>query len=191
LAVTVAGLIGLWLGLLGGVVWASRTQASGRLSADYGLSFHWPSDAIIGVVAGLGTQVILIPAMYLPFELADSTLRRRLEAPAKTDTAAIHGGWQIAVLFMVLAVGAPVVEELFFRGLLQGSLARRFGPVVAMGGSAVAFGLAHFQLLQLPALVAFGLILAFLAHRSGRLGPGIMAHVAFNAFTVLTLTVAK
>jgi len=191
LAVTVAGLVGLWLGLLGGVVWASWTEGSGRLGVDYGLVFHWPFDLIVGVIAGLGTQVALIPALYLPFELADPSLRRRLEAPAKSDTGAIHGNWQIAALFLVLAVGAPVVEELFFRGLLQRSLAARFGPTVAIAGSAVAFGLAHFQALQLPALVLFGLILAFLAQRSGRLGPGIVAHAAFNAFTVLTLTVGK
>ena len=78
---------------------------------------------------------------------------------------------------------------MFFRGLLQRSLARRFGPVVAIAGSAVLFGLAHFELLQLPALILFGVVLAVLAHWTGRLGPGIVAHATFNAVTVLTLTV--
>ena len=88
-------------------------------------------------------------------------------------------------------IGAPVIEELFFRGLLFRSLRRRFGPWPAIVGSAVVFGLAHFELLQLPALIAFGLVLGFMAEKSGRLGPGIVAHAAFNAATVLSLTLAK
>jgi len=89
---------------------------------------------------------------------------------------------------VLLAVGAPIVEELFFRGLLQRALLHRFGTVPSIVGSAVFFGLAHFEALQLPALVAFGIVLAVLAHRTGRLGPGMFAHGAFNAVTVLTLT---
>jgi membrane protease YdiL (CAAX protease family) len=83
------------------------------------------------------------------------------------------------------------VEELFFRGLVQRAVARRFGRVAAIGASAVLFGLAHFELLQLPALILFGVVLAVLADRTGRLGPGIVAHAAFNAVTVLTLTLNR
>lgn len=191
LAVTVLGLVGLWIGLLGGVLLYSRIRGSGDLRADLGLTFKWPFDAAIGVVIGVATQLVLIPLLYLPFERADPTLRHRLEAPAKTDTGAIHGGWQIAVLVLFLAVGAPIVEELFFRGLLLRSLALWLGPTAGVVGSAIVFGLAHFEVLQLAALILFGLILGTLAYTSGRLGPGIFAHSAFNAVTVLSLTLAR
>jgi len=55
------------------------------------------------------------------------------------------------------------------------------------------FGLAHFQdvsaggLVLVTSLFAFGVVLAVLAVRSGRLGPGIWAHATFNAFTVVVL----
>lgn len=191
LAVTTGALLGLWLGLLGGVFYMSRSRGQGRLRDDYGWTAKWPIDVVWGLIAGAGTQLVLIPLLYLPFERADPTLRRRLDAPAKADTAGVHGGWQIALLFLLLAVGAPVVEELFFRGLLLRTLRDRLGPIVAVAVSAVAFGLAHFQLLQLPALVLFGVILGVLAQRCGRLGPAVVAHAAFNAITVLTLTLAK
>jgi membrane protease YdiL (CAAX protease family) len=58
-------------------------------------------------------------------------------------------------------------------------------------GSAILFGLAHFEALQLAALILFGLILGTLAYRTGRLGPTIVAHAAFNAVTVLTLTLNR
>ncbi len=170
LAVTVFGLLGLWVGLVGSVIAYSRLRGYGNLGADVGLEFRWV-DLVVGAVAGIGTQLVLIPLLYLPFEHADRTLKHRLEAPAKTDTAGIHGAWQIAVLMLFLAVGAPIVEELFFRGLLLRSLSRAFGPVVGIAGSALVFGLAHFELLQLPALILFGVILGLLAHRTGRLGP--------------------
>ena len=57
----------------------------------------------------------------------------------------------------------------------------------AMVITSVLFGISHFQALQLPALAAFGLVLSILAHRTGRLGRSIWAHVGFNATTVVLL----
>jgi membrane protease YdiL (CAAX protease family) len=97
----------------------------------------------------------------------------------------------VTILFLFLAIGAPIVEELFFRGLLMRAIDHRYGAVAAVAGSSVVFGLAHFEPLQLPALILFGIVLAILAQRSGRLGPGIIAHATFNAATVLTLTLNR
>ena len=57
--------------------------------------------------------------------------------------------------------------------------------------SALAFGAEHGQHLQLLGLVAFGVVLGMLAQRSGRLGPGLVAHAAFNAATVVLLAVLR
>lgn len=191
LAVTIAALVGLWTGLIGGLLYATRTRGTGSLVQDFGLRICWPWDVPLGVAAGLVSQYALIPLLYLPFEQIDRTLRHRLETPAKRDTAAAHGALQITLLFLFLSVGAPLVEELFFRGMLMRAIDRRYGSVAAIAGSAVVFGLAHFQLLQLPALILFGLVLAILAKRTGRLGPGIVAHATFNAATVLTLVLKR
>ena len=40
-------------------------------------------------------------------------------------------------------VGAPLVEELFFRGLLQGAFTRRIGAVPALFITAIIFCFAH------------------------------------------------
>jgi membrane protease YdiL (CAAX protease family) len=191
LAVTISALVGLWAGLGGGVVYAARSRGSGSVVQDFGMRIAGWWDVGVGVGAGLVSQYILIPALYFPFEQIDSSLRHRLQTPAKQDTAAAHGAWQITLLFLFLSIGAPIIEELFFRGLLLRSLDRRFGPAIAVGGSAVIFGVAHFQLLQLPALILFGLVLGLLAQRTGRLGPGIVAHATFNAVTVISLTLNR
>jgi membrane protease YdiL (CAAX protease family) len=60
--------------------------------------------------------------------------------------------------------------------------------VAAVAVSSVIFGLSHIlQFVQLPALIAFGLVAAYLAERTDRLGPSIWAHVGFNATTVFVL----
>ncbi|HMC42582.1 MAG TPA: CPBP family intramembrane glutamic endopeptidase, partial [Acidimicrobiales bacterium] len=84
-----------------------------------------------------------------------------------------------------------LVEELFFRGLLQRSLAGWLGPGPAIGVAALGFGLAHGEAVQLLALVAFGVVLGVLAQRSGRLGPGIVAHAAFNGATIAVIALGR
>ena len=60
-----------------------------------------------------------------------------------------------------------------------------------MAVSSVIFGAVHLQPLQFPALVAVGVVFALLTLRSGRLGPAIFAHVAFNAVAVGSLLAAR
>jgi membrane protease YdiL (CAAX protease family) len=55
---------------------------------------------------------------------------------------------------------------------------------VAIVGSSAVFGLVHFQLLQFPALMVVGVVNAVLTLRTGRLGPAVCAHVAFNGTAV-------
>ncbi|MBA2438666.1 MAG: CPBP family intramembrane metalloprotease [Acidimicrobiia bacterium] len=86
-----------------------------------------------------------------------------------------------------MAVAAPLFEELFYRGLWLRAVERRWGTGWAVVTSSLVFGLIHFQVYDLPALIGFGLVVAVLAVRTGRLGPAIWAHVAFNLTAVISL----
>jgi membrane protease YdiL (CAAX protease family) len=183
------GEVGLWAGLVGAPVWASRRKGSGDLGQDFGFRVS-PADARVGVPLGIASQLLLIPLVYVPIQWLFG--HRDVSGQAQQLIDQAHGAGPLALLAVVLIVGAPVAEELFFRGLLLRSLQRRFSSSAhadawAIAGSSVAFGLAHFELLQLPGLVLFGAVLGILAVRTGRLGPGIWAHAAFNAVTVLLL----
>ncbi len=185
-AATVADVVGLWVGLLGAAIVASRRYGRGALGDDYGLRIR-PVDLLTGGAVGMASQLLVIPALYVPLGHLDPSLTRHLGAPAQRDVSAAHGGLAIGVLFVTLAVGAPIVEELFFRGLVLRALAGRLPALAAVACSALAFALAHFEAAQLPGLALFGLLLGLLAWRSGRLGPGIAAHAAFNAVAVVSL----
>ncbi|WP_421121992.1 type II CAAX prenyl endopeptidase Rce1 family protein [Aquihabitans daechungensis] len=53
--------------------------------------------------------------------------------------------------------------------------------------SSAFFALTHFQLLQFLPLVAAGAVFGYLVVRTGRLGPAIVAHMAFNFSTAAVL----
>jgi hypothetical protein len=136
--------------------------------------------------SGLATQLIVLPLIYvIVFALFGD---QDVGEPARELTAKAGDSLVGAVvLFIVVAICAPIVEEIFFRGLLLRSIERRAGTRWAVALSSLVFGLFHFQLIQLPALVAFGLVAALLTVRTQRLGPAIFAHIAFNAVTVTLL----
>jgi uncharacterized protein len=177
----------LWLGLLGAPLWASWTKGARDLATDFGFSFRW-SDPLVGLPVGVVCQLLLVPAIYLPLQHFVS--KHDLEAPVRQVTDSAHGASYI-ILSVVVVVGAPVVEELFFRGLVLRSLQRRFGDKWAVAGSAVVFGLAHFEPLQLPALVALGIVLGVMAVSTKRLGPSIFTHAGFNLVTMVALGLSR
>lgn len=184
-----AGLVGLWAGYLTACLVVSHTKGSGSMARDYGLRIRGLTDVGIGLLAGLASSLLLVRVVYLvlvALGLFDEAAIERLSDPAERLTRLAHGG-AIVVLVVFIGVGAPVVEELFFRGLLQRAVVRRAGPVAGVAISSVLFAAAHFQPLQFPALAAFGVVLGVLAHRTGRLGPGIVAHVVFNGLTLAVL----
>jgi len=89
-----------------------------------------------------------------------------------------------AANFVVIALLAPIVEELTFRGLGY-ALLERFGRWTAILGTAIAFALAHGLVEGFPLLVLFGAGLAYIRGRVGSVIPGMIVHIAFNAVVLL------
>jgi membrane protease YdiL (CAAX protease family) len=185
-AVTAANVAGLWVGLLGAVLYCSRVRGSGKLSADFGWRIGAWWDLPLGAAVGLASQFLLIPAAYEPVRTVDRSVNHQLSQTVHRQTGAAHSSGAVTILLLFLALGAPVVEELFFRGLLLRSLLGRMPAAPAVVVSAVLFALAHFEVVQFVGLVLFGVVLALLAWRTRRLGPSIAAHVAFNAVAVIS-----
>lgn len=195
LGVLAASVVGLWLGLLATTVKVSRDMGPAGLAHDFGLRIGAWWDLPVGVAVGLASQYGLVRVVYLPFETFDHTLAKQIGQPAQNDTSSVHTAPELAAALLLLAVGAPIVEELFFRGLLLRSLRSAIGashPQLAVplsvALSAIAFALAHFEAVQFLGLACFGVVLALMAWRWDRLAPSIAAHAAFNASAVLSIT---
>lgn len=98
-----------------------------------------------------------------------------------------HAGAYI-VNGIVIALFAPIVEELTFRGL-GFSLLQPLGATAAIVLVGISFGLWHGLVEALPLLVAFGAGLAYLRSRVDSVYPGMIVHGLFNAVS-LTIAVA-
>jgi membrane protease YdiL (CAAX protease family) len=91
---------------------------------------------------------------------------------------------------MVIGI-VPVLEELLFRGFLQGAFRRFFSVRTAILFSSFIFALFHFSLGQgvnnmtiLVSLFILSLFLGFLKERQGNLWGSIAMHMTFNAISV-------
>jgi uncharacterized protein len=176
----------LWAGYLGVTVFATVGKGGGFVR-DLGLRSTF-ADAPVGLLIGVLTQLVLLPLLYLPILELTGRSTEDLSAPAR-ELAERAGDLPEWVLFaLIVGIGAPVVEELFYRGLFLRALRKRsMGAAVAVVVTSLVFALVHFQLLQFPGLAAFGLVAGALTVRTGRLGPAIWAHVGFNLTTVVVL----
>jgi len=176
----------LWLGFVGVPVWAAWLKGRGVVE-DFGLRIR--SWDLWGLPAGIAAQLVLVPLVSFPVLWLSGTDTDELSRPARELADKAQAGSTVGVVLfaLVVIVGAPIAEELFFRGLLLRAVEKRWGTAIGLIGSSVIFGITHFQALQFPALTAAGLVFGGLAVRTGRLGPAILAHMAFNAVTVVNL----
>ena len=174
-------LVPLWASLLAATVIISRVWGTGRLRDDYGLRFR--TFDVLGVPIGIAAQAVLVPAIYWVLQVSSEDV----SSQARTLTDRAGSDAEVILLVLMVVVGAPIIEELFFRGLLMRSIQARWNDGLALVVSSLFFALVHFQPLQIPGLFMFGLIAGTCAQRTGRLGMSIFAHAAFNGTAVVAL----
>jgi uncharacterized protein len=177
----------LWVGLLGALVVVSQRWGTGSFRRDFRFDVR-PSDAVVGIPIGVVCQLVFVQLLYDALSGVFDENDVKQAAKSLTDRAE---GWGVVLLVLTVAIGAPIVEELFFRGLVLRAFSSRLGDGLAIAASAFLFALAHFQPLQFPGLLLFGAVAGYVAHRSGRLGPAIFTHVGFNATTVVVLLIDR
>lgn len=176
--------VGGWLVLLLALAVVSRRSGTGSLVDDYAIRFRWGD--LLGVPLGVVTQLALVPLLYVPLRWAwpDTFATDEIEQRAR-DLVDRAGGWLTVVLVLVVVIGAPLVEELVYRGLLQRSVSTAIGPVAGLLGASVWFALIHLSPVEYPGLFLAGLVFGACVTVTGRIGPSIVTHAAFNATGLL------
>jgi membrane protease YdiL (CAAX protease family) len=134
-----------------------RTLGLALVLIGAGLAFNW----------AYGTYIV--PDVEVQGEL------RKLFA-AIPDTIA-----NSVLLFVAVALVAPLLEELLFRGLLQNSLAHKMPIWGAIAVSALVFGAMHMDLYALPPLILMGAIFGLIYHLTDSLRVTILLHMINNA----------
>ena len=186
-AAILAGEIGLWAGMATTAVLVSRRFGTGSLARDYGLRFR-PADLGWGVLAALGGFVLegVLGVAFAGTRFHGSNTQ--LITGEKGHTAGF------VVIAVVVSIGAPLFEELFFRGLIRTALRTRYGPGWAAVGSGTLFGLAHASVGNgmgnvevVVVIAAFGIVLALVANLTGRLAAGMVGHALFNLIATISV----
>jgi membrane protease YdiL (CAAX protease family) len=132
----------------------------------------WPWLAVLAPVMAAGALAMwmLLTSLHLA---QDRPLPRQVleygERPGGT-----------LVLIVLIAGLAPLTEEFAFRGWIQRPLERRFGPVWAIGITAVLFAAAHFDPGGAPIRVVGGIALGYTAWVTRSIWPGMLLHLAWN-----------
>ena len=134
---------------------------------------EWP----LALVAAAVVVVFIISATLL--------LYRLIEIPIDEEFFGDLPWWTYYSAIVMVALIAGVSEEAGFRGYLQAPLEKKYGSVVAISISSVAFWLAHLNhasgMARFIPLVVMGAVLALLARSTRSIVPAIIAHASADA----------
>lgn len=182
----VAGLSGLWVGFAGAIIVVH--QRLGLVAWPH--AWRLRATDVLYLLLGVGCQIV-VGLAYAPFQL------KNLNKPVTHLFGSAHGA-TFALLATMTVVGAPIVEEWLFRGVVFRTLVdalstrrTRGGVVAAIVISALLFALAHGEWLQFPGLFFLGVVLAIVAWRTQRLATSALTHIGFNALTMGSLIVQR
>jgi uncharacterized protein len=191
LLVVALSIVGGWIGLAGWPLVATYRKGQRSLRKDFGLTATW-GDVGWGLIGGVGCLVMSVALSVF------WTLVSQDDPPSNGQFLDDAGTGPLValLLFALIAVGTPIAEELFFRGLFMRSLGKRWNLRVAVVVSSVVFGLMHASagtsilggLFIAFVTGSYGFVLAVLvAWRNGRLGSAITAHMVINGVQVMAV----
>ena len=180
--------LALWLPFVFMLRWVAR-RAGTDFRTHFGLRFattDW-----LGIPLGVFCQVVLMNVVNWPLNkwFPETFNPERIETRARDLVDAAQGAWFI-VLFVVVVLGAPLVEELVYRGFIQGGLQTRIGSTWALIITSAWFTVIHLEPIEFPGLFAIALVLGLCYRRTQRLGLSMVTHLAFNATGLLLVALS-
>lgn len=179
--VLIGSFLSLWAGFLVAVAVAARATEGGWRSL-LPIAIRWKTDLSLALI-------LLLAIQGGAFAISLTLESLGISTKALGNTGFLNAVEPAFLPYIILAtiLGAPIVEELFFRGLLLRVASRTLGVVAGVIVSSVLFGLMHIQASLAASIYTVamtgmvGVALALLRLRTGRLGTPIVAHVLFNA----------
>lgn len=96
----------------------------------------------------------------------------------------------LLLAFVSLCIIAPILEELFFRGVIM-KILEPYGMAVAVLFSAFGFAMLHFQPSVFIAIFIVGIVLGFVRIYSGSIFACMLFHSVFNFASLMELVFEK
>lgn len=147
--------------------------------------FHDGRASAMATVGLLGVPILMLVPIIVLLDCQAMLLLDKLLPLSDSEAAmfeSMTGGLGNWVLTCAIA---PLVEEMFFRGILLRGMLKRYGSTDAIVYSAFVFGVMHLNVYQFVIAFAVGILAAALYVRTRSLWPGIVLHAGLN--TTVTL----
>lgn len=171
-----------WVALVGGL-FAWRYLTPREISRVRRLE-PWASPPPARLIPGITLAALVTAALG---QFLDISYRRipfvRLPDTADWDAYAGDIAGLLAATLVMVAIG-PVLEEVCFRGWIQGSLLRRVSPAVSIGGSSILFAAVHGRPTWVPYFFVHGVILGYAVYLTRSVWTGVALHSVHNAAVV-------
>jgi CAAX protease family protein len=136
----------------------------------------------------IGVGIVVLVAVFMLSAVVDQFLNPGEEQGLLPDRWPPPNWTVYGFNASAVVIGAPLAEELTFRGLGY-SLLERYGAWVAIVGSAFAWALAHGLVEAFPLIFALGVGLGFLRRVTGSIVPGMLLHATFNGIALFAAAV--
>jgi len=136
-----------------------------------------------GLVLGL---FAVCEAATIAYGLAMQALHVRQPAFVASDLTAVFGSGPLGVTLaaLLVAVAAPLAEEIAFRGVVLPAIGDRMGMWVGIGASAALYALFHASVWMFVPMVVLGVALGWLVWTRRSLWPAVALHVLYNGAAV-------
>jgi hypothetical protein len=153
----------------------------------FGLNNHLGHALLLGI----GVGVITLPAVWALQGISSVILQWLTFHPHEQEAVELlraTADWSNRlVLGIATIVLAPIAEEVIFRGILYPAIKRAGYPRTALWGTAVLFGVIHFNLGTFVPLAFLAVVLTCLYEYTGNLLACITVHSFFNAANFIAL----
>jgi membrane protease YdiL (CAAX protease family) len=129
----------------------------------------------------IGYALILLaaPAILLAVDAYVDLIVRAFDLTRRNDLSDLDGR-SLPSILLLIAIAPPLIEELAFRGLMFGALARTLRRSEIYLLSSFAFAILHLSIPSLLTHLPLGLYFCWLRERSGSLWPSTFAHFCHN-----------
>ena len=133
-------------------------------------------------------DVMLISVVFIFCSMAVfNYMAQAVELPDNLEAQMAQMAKNIFGMFAIAVLG-PVLEEVLFRGAIQGFLMRKFNnPWVGIVIASAIFGIVHMNPIQVFYAFFLGLVFGWLYYRTGSLMPCIVGHVLNNSLAAVTM----
>lgn len=139
---------------------------------------------LAGVLAWLAALPIMLVAYYISAEYLALSGSSNPVIAFVIEVARRENALASLLFYLIVAVFAPVIEEILFRGFLYPYLRRSWGVGLAVLGSSSLFALAHLDPGGFLPLFCLGCIFAWLVEKTNSVLPAMIAHGLWNGATL-------